>query len=432
MKPPRRTHTWFVSMLLTATAAVVFVSAYLVLWPVWQEHQTARALGAALRAGDDQRCDALLRANRGLRRPYAIVRTLIEALDDNRHEVRQKAAWYLGEIGPEARPAVPRLVMALGDREWNVRNVSAVALESMGAVAVSGLIDGLSAPNPDVRGWSAEALGKIGAPAGTSIARLQEVVRDPSELPDVRADVAIALAKLNAIGPVAPIIDILRNGDNRVQWKVASSLEKSCPQAIPALLEALASDDKTLRSGAAFALATLAKQSGAETAIPALIGSLGDADALVRRWAAMGLGAFGAAAKSEAVMERLLKALEDPDPWVKYYAAWTIANVYGETDQAVEVLDKLLDAPNRDVRESVVFWATSMGAKGLPLLIRSIENEDRNCRILAIAYLSQIGSAAEPALPALRKAAEQLDRETSIEATRAVGAIQAATTATGP
>ena len=51
------------------------------------------------------------------------------------HADAQNAALALGQIGPDARDAVPALNEALGDSQWAVRRQAALALGRMGAEA---------------------------------------------------------------------------------------------------------------------------------------------------------------------------------------------------------------------------------------------------------------------------------------------------------
>ena len=71
-------------------------------------------------------------------RPYAAetnqktVSALIQALKDDDRDVRMEAAESLGEIGPEAKAAVPALIQALKDDNFNVRRGAAMALLTIG------------------------------------------------------------------------------------------------------------------------------------------------------------------------------------------------------------------------------------------------------------------------------------------------------------
>ena len=64
----------------------------------------------------------------------AAVPALIEALKDERWDVRRAAATALGRIGPDAVAAVPALNEVLSlNRDENVRRAAAAALKRIGA-----------------------------------------------------------------------------------------------------------------------------------------------------------------------------------------------------------------------------------------------------------------------------------------------------------
>ncbi|MFQ5794815.1 MAG: HEAT repeat domain-containing protein [Candidatus Bipolaricaulia bacterium] len=56
---------------------------------------------------------------------------LIEALQDAEPSVRWQAAITLGEIGPDARDAIPALIEALRDEDSRVRQAAAEVLETI-------------------------------------------------------------------------------------------------------------------------------------------------------------------------------------------------------------------------------------------------------------------------------------------------------------
>ncbi|MBM3242164.1 HEAT repeat domain-containing protein [Candidatus Poribacteria bacterium] len=119
---------------------------------------------------------------------------LIEALSDENWQVRLNAAVALGQIGDSA--AVPALIAALNDEAWEVRANATVALGKMGQTVVPALIAALKDQDAPVRRNAARALGDIGDP--TAVPALIEILND--EDGEVRGSAAVALGEM---GPVA-------------------------------------------------------------------------------------------------------------------------------------------------------------------------------------------------------------------------------------
>jgi HEAT repeat protein len=84
---------------------------------------------------------------------------LIKALHDKDWGVRWGVANALGEL--EDPSAIDPLIEALDDEVRYVREGVASALQRIGKPAVKKLIENLQGPSPNVRRWSAWALGKI-------------------------------------------------------------------------------------------------------------------------------------------------------------------------------------------------------------------------------------------------------------------------------
>jgi len=67
----------------------------------------------------------------GRMRDVCAIKPLMGRLGDSNRLVRAKAAWALGEIGPEARAGIPALEKALSDEQKEVGSAAAEALEKI-------------------------------------------------------------------------------------------------------------------------------------------------------------------------------------------------------------------------------------------------------------------------------------------------------------
>jgi NADH dehydrogenase len=129
----------------------------------------------------------------------AAVPELIKALKDDDWQVRNQAAVVLGAIGPESKAAVPALIDVLREEDKYFRSHGAAALGKIGRearVAVPALIKALKDHDEDVRREAAGALGRIGPEAREAVAALVELLTDPRK--PVRKQAIQALEEIDA------------------------------------------------------------------------------------------------------------------------------------------------------------------------------------------------------------------------------------------
>ena len=180
------------------------------------EADVRRQAALALLAGQAEAADLLPGVTRALRDPDPGVRTvaaatlvrlksaaaaavlpdLIAGLKDPDEAIRFSAAHYLGELGPEAAPAVPALGQALCDPTCYNPTVYDV-LSKIGAAGVPALVEGLQHGNATVRGTAAFTLGNMEAKASAAVPALREALAD-SEW-SVRFHVAKALKRIDRV-----------------------------------------------------------------------------------------------------------------------------------------------------------------------------------------------------------------------------------------
>ena len=89
---------------------------------------------------------------------------LIVELDSQDLAVRANVVWLLGEIREPVEQIAPLLIRAFADSDQNVRTTALLSIISIGKSAVPFLIDVFESPNADVRQQAAFALGEIGQP----------------------------------------------------------------------------------------------------------------------------------------------------------------------------------------------------------------------------------------------------------------------------
>lgn len=177
------------------------------------------------------------------------VPALIVALRDRNADVRATAAWSLASLGPPARAAVPALVGALADPNALVRLHAAGALGNMQSAAVpavpaliGALKDDELGPGPGrvtyVRGWAASALGKIGPPARAAVPALTELLHDPSSFHRVQAAIALWRIDREVAATLPVLLEALEQRGESSKWAVIEVLGEMgarAQAAVPAL-----------------------------------------------------------------------------------------------------------------------------------------------------------------------------------------------------
>jgi HEAT repeat protein/lysophospholipase L1-like esterase len=202
----------------------------------------------------------------------AAIPALLDELGDAHEAVRWRAAEALSSIGL-APSEWPRLAEALTHRDEYVRAFAAWSLGEMaqeGRPAANALAAAMSDPDPSVRAVVAMALAKIGASAPPVLEALERALADHSWVYRWRAARALGRVRGDPAGPVASLATALsRDDDVNVRREAARALGRYGRGAAPAIRElsdARRDSDPDVRQAAAWALETIT--SGAERRPP--------------------------------------------------------------------------------------------------------------------------------------------------------------------
>jgi HEAT repeat protein len=250
------------------------------------------AMDALIEALQDDYWSVRLYASHALARigGARIIEALIPMLGDGSKECRDGAVEDFVAIGISA---VERLVAALRDERWRVRESAARALGLIkDKRAVDGLIAALRDRDGTVRTVAAEALGRIGDPK--AIKGLMALFKDSSKL--VRVSATIALTQIGE-ATVDPLIEGLKDENFQVRLHSVQALggiTSDYPtgrswlrdsRPVPGLIALLKDKDRAVREDAAIALGMI----GDPSAVPALIEALQDGAVRVRAIMALGM-----------------------------------------------------------------------------------------------------------------------------------------------
>ncbi len=339
-------------------------------------------------------------------RPVApeTVAALVQLVRGADLQVRRRALQVLGRLGPEAKGALPAVLGALQDGDAEVRRLAASALGEVPAETRDGrlgLVATLRHQYHYARDQAVRALGKLGAAAADVAPEVGRLVEHPSD--------PVRHAALRALSRMGPEV------------------------ALPILIPHLTHNDRAVRMWTAQTVAGFG--AAAAPAVPTLMAMLDDHES--RFLALDTLGRLGPA--SQPVIPRLIAMLDEPDPSWEF--RWRLVRVLGQSGAAARpALPKLraelagarlVEATGR-YRDALATAIREMAGEGDPALApyaerlaRALSSGDAWTRVEAVRALAPLGSAAGPAVPALRRAlltdAQPKIRALAAEALGAVG-----------
>jgi len=265
---------------------------------------------------------------------------VVEALDDADWDVKKSAIEAIGAL--EARDALPNVKNLLDDFRWSVR-VAAVEvialLEQQGSLPQ--LQELLESEDPYRRKAALRALAKL--EPDEALPRAQEMVEDGDWL--VRTTVVEVLAQLKGQRALPEFRELLKDKEWAVRAAVVSSIaELGIVEALPELRQSLKDADWRVRKAATEALGKLALQE----ALPGLREAQKDEGWDVRTAAVKAVARL----MGPDYLPRLELMLTDRDANKRVAAIEAITDIEGR--DAVPKLKKLLRDTNRNVVGRVV------------------------------------------------------------------------------
>jgi HEAT repeat protein len=249
----------------------------------------------------------------------------------SRLEKHQIAIWGIRLLGPQARPAIPKLIRSLDDTDSEVQWTALACLAGLGPEAeeavpalvrristIKGTSPGSTAARQAARDVSATAwaLGEIGSAASAAVPLLQQVTDDFA---------TVALIKIRR-GSFQPFFERLRDTSDFTNWfgtaMQVEGLGSNAEPAIPLLVAALESTNKDIRETAVSAIGALHRRP--DLCLGPLVGFL-NTNTCSRENVLHALSYFGLAAKPLA--PEVARCLRDPSPAIRARAAYALRRI---------------------------------------------------------------------------------------------------------
>lgn len=291
---------------------------------------------------------------------------LRERLRDAEPAIRLGAAGdaYLAEAPPAAVQA--ELAQLLADPNEDARKVAALALGRIGPPAFSDLARALAAAQPAaVRSLACIAAGAHGPAAAPLVAPLCTCLKAQEE--GVRSPASIALVRVGAaaVGPLSRVLDESNEaGPLIAAADAAGAIGKDASPTSEALRRASGHPDPRVGLACADALGRVSGRPA--SALPALVAATHAADEDLRAEAVRRIGVLQR--DGHGAGKTLLPLGGDPSPKVRAASAIALALVGVRGDDLLNVLGRLLDDPDPEVRVCAAAAACHIREEARPLL----------------------------------------------------------------
>ncbi len=361
------------------------------------------------------------------------VSTLESALDDDSTTVRTEAVMGLGQIGPAASNAAPKLIALSKHGDESLRCQVARSLGEVKGDAqatVAALVDLLDDASPEVKAQAAEALGTLKALAAPAVQAIALLLQDREE--SVRTAAAEAIANVGPLDLAATdtLVEGLASQDTIVRAQTAQALGTigaTAHEAAPALVEAMGDENDRVRAEAVEALGKIGEPASA-VAVPGLVQALEDKDDTVSALAAQALGEMGESA-DQAVLP-LVTSLRHLNPQVRLNAAQALGNFGSAAACVRQALEIAAEDDDGGVRREAILALGEIGGptpSSMQLVLSGFEHADPLVRAAAVTSAGRWGEASEAVLTGLGSLLDDPNDQVKIEVTRVLPQMAGAT-----
>ncbi|KAF9197402.1 hypothetical protein BGZ49_002181, partial [Haplosporangium sp. Z 27] len=331
---------------------------------------------------------------------------LLNALEDENWDVRRLAASTLGKCSTLPDTALQALVGALKDEDWRITRAAALTLGKQPTLSDSilqALIDALKDENCNIIRSAASALGKQSKLPNSALQALVGALKNEDKY--VRHSVLYALGKQSIFPDSAlqALIEALKDEHWRVRRSAASVLGKQSimpDSALQVLIDTLKDKNREVRLSAASALRS--QSTFPDSVLQALDNALDDEDSNVRNSAAFALGKQSTL--PDSAPQALVGALKDNNKNVRGSAVSTLGEQSTLPDSALQAVVDTLEDEDKYVGHLA---ASGLGQQSelpdsvLQALVCALKNSDKNIRSSAVSALGKLSILPESALKAL-------------------------------
>jgi len=328
---------------------------------------------------------------------------LIDALASDNKELKMVAIESLGDLGKDAKSAVPTLISLFSSNIFGADAADAVG--SIGKEApeiVPALVAAFDDTNAAIRSNAVLSLIISGKYRPDILQYLIAMLDTPDEEEQKKVFQAIQKLDLKAI---PYLIDALNSGKTNIRSGSAMLLNKLGYKVVPALLAALKDKNARIRAGAALVFLDIHlsfEHDIQQKAVAGLVTASKDPDETVRYRAILALRSLQEDARGIKRLPPVSDmALQDEDQSIRLEAAVYLVETGFNAGQKKKIIPILISGLNETFEGPSSEIFRKIGGDSIPSLILALKHPDREVRLNAIYILGELGRDAQPAVSEL-------------------------------
>jgi HEAT repeat protein len=334
--------------------------------------------------------------------------TLLHAINAGHRQLLDPCIAALGSIGADA---APNLVDLMGHKSAEVRMQATRALVPMrigDKMVVLAFAYALQDPDNGVRHQAIAGLQTLGPLAKLAAPKAQEALVDPD--PGLRQQAFYFLQQIG-VDPRPGLRKALASGDEKVRVTTGAlmvQMNVDRNEAIPVLRDFLKHKDVDLRIQAANSLAIA--HSDVDQVMPILLEGLKNSNPGVRQASVQGIQYLGPQ-KAVGAVPTIVKLLDEDDKSFVTQAIYLLQNIQADPKIAVPPLARLVKDSNQQVRQAAAHALANLGGDGPDVLVKFFrETKDEGERMTILQQL-MYSRSRDRALPIVAEAAEDKSAE---------------------
>jgi HEAT repeat protein len=330
-----------------------------------------------------------------------VVTALAYAIKNDADEhVKQQCVMALQYLGAAGKLAAPALQQALVDPDPNLRQQAFYALQNMGENPRDGLLKALAHKDDRIRIHTAALMLQVQVEPNRAAEVLVGALKHKDD--ELRLTAVRALAQAHReVDKVLPLLtEGLKSKAPQARRQALQGLALLGPQAEPAIsavLDLLTDSDQQVRQDAVMTLQNVPGK--AETVLPALKKLLKEDKVETRRVVVQVLWRYG-----DPAMPLLMEALKDGDASVRQQAVYSLQNLPGDLGPHAEALVALAKDKDLSFRSNVIYLLARAGEKGAVQLGELLRDPDESVRFQASQAMRNMGKHSGKVLAALAEA----------------------------